>query len=69
MRAPSSQCHLPHLGCLDPSDLSDLDNIEEAVDNELWLLLNPWSGEGEGNRGDGGLWSLQHLLHSWPLEG
>ena len=49
MQAPSSQCCLPCLGHLDPSDLSDLDNIEEAVDNELWLLSNPWSREGEGN--------------------
>ena len=54
----SSQCHLPHLECLDPSDQSDLDNIEDVVDNELLLLSKPWSGEGEGNRGDQGLWSL-----------
>ena len=58
MQAPSSQCCLPLLGCWDPSDLSDLDGIKEAVDNELWSLLNPWSREGEGNQGDGGLWSL-----------
>ena len=49
MQAPSSGCCLPHLGCLDPSDLSDLDDIKEAIDNELQLLLNPWSGKGEGN--------------------
>ena len=55
MRAPSSQCHLPHLEHLDPSDWSDLDDIKEAVDNELQSLSNPQSGEGEGNRGDGGL--------------
>ena len=58
MWAPSSQCHLPHLEHLDPSDWSDLDYIEEAINNELWLLLNPQSGEGEGNQGDCGLWSL-----------
>ena len=69
MWAPSSWCCLPLLGLWDPSDLSDLDNIKEAADNELWSLSNPWSREGEGNRGDGGLWSLQYLLHSWPLEG
>ena len=45
----SPQCHLPHLECLDPSNQSDLDNIVEVVNSELWLLLNPQSGEGEGN--------------------
>ena len=49
MQAPSSQCCLPCLECLDPSDQSDLDDIEEAVNNELQLLSNPWSGEGDGN--------------------
>ena len=58
MQAPSSQCCLPCLECLDLSDQSDLDNIEEVIDNELQLLSNPWSGEGEGNCGDQGLWSL-----------
>ena len=55
MWAPSSQCHLPHLEHLDPSDWSDLDNIKEAINIKLWSLSNPWSGEGEGNQGDGGL--------------
>ena len=49
MWAPSSQCHLPPLGCQDPSDLSDLDNIKGAIDNELLSLSNPQSREGEGN--------------------
>ena len=49
MQAPSSWCHLPGLECLDLSDWSDLDDIKEVVDNKLLLLLNPWSGEGEGN--------------------
>ena len=49
MQAPSSQCYLPCLKHLDLSDQSDLDNIEEAIDNELWLLSNLQSGEGEGN--------------------
>ena len=49
MWAPSSQCHLPHLGHQDLSDLSDLGNIKEAIDNELLLLSNPQSGEGEEN--------------------
>ena len=52
MWAPSSQCHLPHLECLVPSDWSDLDDIKEVIDNELLLLSNPQSGEGEGNQGD-----------------
>ena len=46
----SSWCHLPHLECLDLSDQSDLDNIEEVVDSEHWLLSNAWSGEGEGTK-------------------
>ena len=54
----SSGCHLPRLECLDPSDRSDLDDIEDIVDNELQSLSKPWSGGGEGNRGDCGLWSL-----------
>ena len=48
----SSQCCLPHLEHLDPSDQSDLDDIEDVVNNELLLLLNPQSGEGEANQGD-----------------
>ena len=69
MWAPSSQCCLPLWECWDPSDLSDLYDIKEAVDNELLSFLNPWSGEGEGTWGDGGLWSLWCLLQSWPLRG
>ena len=65
----SSQCHLPHLECLDPSEWSDLDDIKDTVDNELLSLSKPQSGEGKGNLGDWGLWSLCLLLHSWPLEG
>ena len=49
MWALSSQCCLPHWECWDPSDLSDLDDIKEAVDNELLSLLNHQSGEGDGN--------------------
>ena len=52
MQAPSSQCCLPCLEHLDPSDQSDLDNIEEAVDYELLSLSNPRPGEDEGNQGD-----------------
>ena len=48
----SSWCLLSHLECLDPSEWSDQDDIEDAIDNELLSLLKPWSGEGEGNLGD-----------------
>ena len=48
----SSQCHLPHLECLDLSGQSDLDDIEDIVDNALLLLSKQHSGEGEGNLGD-----------------
>ena len=64
----SSQCCLPHLECLDPSDWSDLDDIEDIIDKELLSLLKPWSGEGEGNIGNWGLWSFLLLLCSHPLE-
>ena len=49
MQASSSQCHLPHMECLDLSDWSDLDDIKKAINDKLWSLLNPQSGEGEGN--------------------
>ena len=65
----SSWCHLPHLECLDLSEWSDLDDIEDDVDNELLSLSKPQSREGKGNLGDWGLQSLHHLLHSWPLDG
>ena len=52
MLVPSSRCHLPHLECHDLSNQSDLDDTEEAINNKLQLLLNPQSGEGEGNQGD-----------------
>ena len=64
----SSQCCLPCLECLNPSEQSDLDDIEDVVNNELLSLSKPRSGEGEGNLGDWGLWSLLLLLHSRPLE-
>ena len=51
MRVSSRYCLL-HLECLDLSEQSDLDDIEEAIDNELLSLLKPWSGEGEGDLGD-----------------
>ena len=64
----SSRCHLPHLECLDLSEWSDLEDIEDIINSELLSLLKPQSGKGEGNLGDGGLWSLHLLLHSQPLE-
>ena len=65
----SSQCCVPHLEHLDLPEWSDLDDIEDIVDNELLSLSKPWSGEGEGNLGNWGLWSLCHLLCSQPLDG
>ena len=50
MQALSSQCCLHLQGHEDPSDLSDLDDIEEAIDNELPSLSNPQSGEGKGTK-------------------
>ena len=47
----SSWCHLPHLQCFDPSEWSDLDDIEDAIHNEL-SLSKPRSREGEGNLGN-----------------
>ena len=65
----SSQCLLPHLEYLDPSEWSDWEDIEDTIDNELISLLKPKSGEGEGNWGDGGHWSLHCLLLPQPWEG
>ena len=48
----SSQCCIPCLEHLDPSDQSDLNDIEDIVNNELLLLSNPCSREGEGNQSD-----------------
>ena len=42
--------------------------MEDAVEIELLSLSKPQSGEGDGNLGDCGLWSLL-LLHPWPWEG
>ena len=49
MWAPSSRCCLPHQECQDPSDLSDMDDIKESINNELLSLVNPQSGEGDGS--------------------
>ena len=65
----SSQCLLPHLECPDPSEHSNRDDIEDTMDTELLSLLKPWSGEGEGNLGDRGHWSLHLLLCPQPWEG
>ena len=43
----------PTLGMLRSSDLSDMDDINEAINNELLSLSIPWSGEGDGNQGSG----------------
>ena len=51
------------------SEQSNWDDIEDAMDNELLLLSKPQSGEGKGNWGDQGCWSLHLLLCPRPLEG
>ena len=51
------------------SEQSDWDDIEDAIDNELLSLSKPWLGEGEGNMGDQGHWSLNFLLCPQPWEG
>ena len=48
----SPQCLLPHLERPDPSEQSDWDDIEDAMDTELLSLFKPQSREGEGNLGD-----------------
>ena len=48
----SFQCCLPHLECLDPSEQSDLDDIEDIINSKLLSLSKPRSGEGKGNLGD-----------------
>ena len=51
------------------SERSNWDNTEDAIDNEPLLLSIPWSGEGKGNWGGQGHWSLHLLLCPWPWEG
>ena len=46
---PGSLWHWPWCVCLEPTDLSDLDDTDEEVDIELLSLSNPQSGEGEGD--------------------
>ena len=48
----SSRCPLSHLEHLDPSEQSNWDDTEDAIDNELLSVSKLWSREGEGNRGD-----------------
>ena len=65
--APVYLCCLPHWECQKPSNLSDCDDTNKVVNTELLLLLNPWSGEGEGGWGGISLWSLWCQSQSWPL--
>ena len=37
----SSWCHLPCLECLDLSERSNVDDIEDIIDNELLSLSKP----------------------------
>ena len=64
----SSRCLLPHLKHPGPSEWSNHDDMEDAIEMELLSLLNPRSSEGDGNLGDRGLWSLLLLLHPQPWD-
>ena len=64
----ASPHHLPCQEHWDTSNLSDIDGLDEAVDNKLLLLPNLQFREGDGNLG-GCLWSFLHLLWSCPLGG
>ena len=52
--------------CLEPPGLSDFDDTDEEVDAELWSLLNPQSGEGEGDRDGAAHNSHCPQPQSWP---
>ena len=67
--APVSLHCLPCWEHWEPSDLSDCDNTNKAVNIELLLLLNPQSGEGEGGWGGISLSSFLCWLQSQPLCG
>ena len=69
MWALASPNHLPHRGSKEPSDLSDSDNINEAINTELLSLSNPWSGDSDGGWGGGSPWSLLCGLWFQPLRG
>ena len=43
----SSQCLLPCLECPEPSERSDWDDMEDAMEIELLSLSKPWSGKGD----------------------
>ena len=65
----SYQCLLPHLECPEPSEQSDWDDMEDAIEIELLSLSNPRSGKGDGNLGDHSLCSLLLLLCPQPWDG
>ena len=65
----SSRCLLPHLECPEPSEWSDQDDMEDAIEIELLSLSNPQSGKGDGNLGDSSLQSLLLLLCPRPWVG
>ena len=44
----SSQCLLPHLEHPEPSEWSDRDDMEDAIEIELLSLSNPQSGKRDG---------------------
>ena len=65
----SSWCLLPHLECPEPSEWSNRDDMEDAMEIELLSLSKPRSGEGDWNLGDCSLWSLLFLLCTQPWKG
>ena len=64
----SSQCLLPHLECPEPSEWSNQDDMEDAMEIELLSLSKLQSGKGDGNLGGCSLCSLL-LLHPQPWKG
>ena len=64
---PDSLWCWPQCVCLEPPDLSDLDDTDEEVDTELLSLLNPWYGEGEDD-GGGPLHRYEFKASKWTLD-
>ena len=58
---PMQGCQ-PWYRCLEPPNLSDIDDTDEEVDTEFWSLLNPQCDESKGDWG-----GATHNSHCpWP---